>query len=146
MRTRPKHPPNSSPGAAGVPGSGAQDTWSELQPKVTLRYKPTDDRTLYVGYSRGFRSGGFNQTGVGAERPIGIAGINDLFDEETADTYEAGFKGELAGELALNSQPLLHSRRTATSSSSRRQHQHAEPRQPRRVEYKGLEVEIERPR
>ena len=36
------------------------------QPKATLRYKPNDDWTFYGGWSRGFRSGGFNQTGVGA--------------------------------------------------------------------------------
>jgi len=64
-------------------------TWDDLQPKVTLRYKPNDDLTAYIGYSRGFRSGGFNQTGVGS---AGIPGINDLFDQETADTVEGGVK------------------------------------------------------
>jgi iron complex outermembrane recepter protein len=73
------------------PGQVRKKTWEEWQPKVTLRYKPTRDSTLYVGYSRGFRSGGFNQTGVGA---TGIPGISDLFDAETADTYEAGVKAE----------------------------------------------------
>ena len=73
------------------PGQVRKESWDELQPKVTLRYKPSDSSTLYAGYSRGFRSGGFNQTGVGA---AGIPGVGDLFDEETADTYEAGAKGE----------------------------------------------------
>jgi iron complex outermembrane recepter protein len=73
------------------PGQVREDSWDDWQPKVTLRHKPTRDSTLYVGYSRGFRSGGFNQTGVGA---AGIAGVNDLFDAETADTYEAGAKAE----------------------------------------------------
>ena len=73
------------------PGQVRTHTWDDLQPKVTLRHKPTRDSTLYVGYSRGFRSGGFNQTGVGA---AGIAGVNDLFDAETADTYEAGAKAD----------------------------------------------------
>jgi iron complex outermembrane receptor protein len=73
------------------PGQVRTHTWDDWQPKVTLRHKPTPDSTLYVGYSRGFRSGGFNQTGVGA---AGIAGINDLFDAETADTYEAGAKAD----------------------------------------------------
>jgi iron complex outermembrane receptor protein len=71
------------------PGQVRKKSWDEPQPKVTLRYKPSEDSTLYVGYSRGFRSGGFNQTGVGT---AGIAGVGDLFDEETADTYEAGAK------------------------------------------------------
>jgi iron complex outermembrane receptor protein len=73
------------------PGQVRTHTWDDLQPKVTLRHKPTPDSTLYAGYSRGFRSGGFNQTGVGA---AGIAGVNDLFDAETADTYEGGAKVE----------------------------------------------------
>jgi iron complex outermembrane recepter protein len=80
------------PTASGFSGEVRKHTWDELQPKVTLRYKPVDHATLYVGYSRGFRSGGFNQTGVGAAN---IAGIEDLFDKETADTYEAGVKAEL---------------------------------------------------
>jgi iron complex outermembrane receptor protein len=71
-------------------GQVRKESWSELQPKVTLRFKPNDNVTTYVGWSRGFRSGGFNQTGVGAAN---IPGINDLFDKETADTIEAGLKG-----------------------------------------------------
>src|SRR5688572_25817979 len=82
------------------PGQVRTHTWDDLQPKVTLRHKPTRDSTLYIGYSRGFRSGGFNQTGVGA---AGIAGVNDLFDAETADTYEGGAKAEfLDGRLGAN--------------------------------------------
>jgi iron complex outermembrane receptor protein len=78
---------------AGIafPGQVRTHTWDDWQPKVTVRHKPTRESTLYVGYSRGFRSGGFNQTGVGA---AGIVGVNDLFDAETADTYEAGAKAE----------------------------------------------------
>jgi iron complex outermembrane receptor protein len=88
------------PTPTAFPGQVRKHTWDELQPKVTLRYKPAADRTLYIGYSRGFRSGGFNQTGVGAAN---IPGINDLFDKETADTYEAGFKGEFMDRrLATN--------------------------------------------
>ncbi len=91
------------PTATSFQGEVRKNTWDELQPKVTLRYKPAVDRTLYIGYSRGVRSGGFNQTGVGAAN---IPGVADLFDTETADTYEAGFKGEfmdrrLATSLSL---------------------------------------------
>lgn len=73
------------------PGQVRDQTWDEWQPKITFRYKPTDDSMLFAGFSRGFRSGGFNQTGVGA---AGIAGIGDLFDAESADTYEVGAKAE----------------------------------------------------
>jgi iron complex outermembrane receptor protein len=74
------------------PGQVRTETWDEWQPKFTLRYKPNDDVMMYAGWSRGFRSGGFNQTGVGA---AGIPGIDDLFDKETADTIEAGIKAQL---------------------------------------------------
>jgi iron complex outermembrane receptor protein len=73
------------------PGQVRKETWDELQPKVTLRWKPDDDVMVYGGYSRGFRSGGFNQTGVGT---AGIAGVGDLFDEEVADTFETGVKAQ----------------------------------------------------
>jgi iron complex outermembrane receptor protein len=74
-----------------VPGQVRKETWDELQPKVTLRWEANDDVMVYGGYSRGFRSGGFNQTGVGA---TGIPGIDDIFDEEVADTFEAGIKAQ----------------------------------------------------
>jgi iron complex outermembrane receptor protein len=81
-------------------GEKRDHTWDDLQPKVTLRYKVWDNLTTYIGYSRGFRSGGFNQTGVGS---AGIAGVDDLFEQETADTFEAGFKSTwFDGRVALN--------------------------------------------
>ena len=76
-------------------GEVRHETLSETQPKATLRYKPTDNMTFYGGWSRGFRSGGFNQTGVGAVADAsGIAGVNDLFEAEVADTWEVGVKGQ----------------------------------------------------
>src|ERR1700722_1443491 len=70
-------------------------TFSAAQPKATLRYKPDEDWTFYGGWSRGFRSGGFNQTGVGAvarEPSVDVKGVNDTFNAEIADTTEIGFK------------------------------------------------------
>jgi len=81
--------------AAAVTGQVRTHTWSQTQPKITLRYKPSTDVTFYGGWSRGFRSGGFNQTGVGAVADDnGIAGVNDLFNAEVADTWEVGAKGQ----------------------------------------------------
>jgi iron complex outermembrane recepter protein len=78
-----------------VSGAVRKHRWDELQPKATLRYKPTDNITLYGGWSRGFRSGGFNQTGVGVNAlRSGIYGVSDLFNAEVADTFEVGWKGE----------------------------------------------------
>jgi iron complex outermembrane receptor protein len=83
------------PDPSASEGEVRSHTWSETQPKFTLRYKPSDDITFFGGWSRGFRSGGFNQTGVGAVADAnGIAGVNDLFEGEVADTIEVGFKGQ----------------------------------------------------
>jgi iron complex outermembrane recepter protein len=82
-------------------------TFDAAQPKATLRYTPTDDLTFYGGWSRGFRSGGFNQTGVGAVAAAdGQLGVHDLFQAEIADTWEVGAKSQwldrrLSANLAL---------------------------------------------
>lgn len=88
------------PVVPGVPqaqsGEVRTAVFSDWQPKLTLTYEPTPDLTIYGGYSRGFRSGGFNQTGVGAEAVNNaIVGVGDLFQAETADTFEIGAKAQL---------------------------------------------------
>jgi iron complex outermembrane recepter protein len=83
------------PTTTAFTGEVRKATFSATQPKATLRFKPTDDWTFYGGWSRGFRSGGFNQTGVGeVARANGVLGVNDLFQAEIADTYEVGFKSQ----------------------------------------------------
>jgi iron complex outermembrane recepter protein len=80
---------------AAYDGLVREVTFDAAQPKFTLRYKPTDDLTFYGGWSRGFRSGGFNQTGVGAVAASeGQLGVHDLFQAEIADTWEVGAKSE----------------------------------------------------
>jgi iron complex outermembrane receptor protein len=86
-------PGDSIPDPCAFPGQVREETWDDWQPKATLRFKPSDDLMTYLSYSRGFRSGGFNQTGVVS---AGIAGVEDLFDQETADTFEAGVKAQFA--------------------------------------------------
>lgn len=77
----------------GRTGEVRHKAFSELQPKLTLTYEPSPFVTIYGGYSKGFRSGGFNQTGVGAVAGAnGIVGVSDVFEAETAETFEAGLK------------------------------------------------------
>ncbi|MBI1252242.1 MAG: TonB-dependent receptor [Alphaproteobacteria bacterium] len=83
-------------GIAGTQGQVREETWDDWQPQVILRYAANDDLNLFGSYSRGFRSGGFNQTGVStAAAASGLFGVGDLFDQETADTFELGFKSTL---------------------------------------------------
>ncbi|MDO6694767.1 TonB-dependent receptor [Aliiglaciecola sp. 3_MG-2023] len=58
-------------------------TFSELQPKFSAAYQMTPDTLLYGGYSRGFRSGGFNEP---------HPDISRTFDKEISDSFEVGFK------------------------------------------------------
>ncbi|TMP13415.1 TonB-dependent receptor domain-containing protein, partial [Pseudoalteromonas ruthenica] len=72
----------------------AKKSFSQLQPKVTLAYQMNDDLLLYTGYSRGFRSGGFNEP---------ADGISRTFDKEVSDSYEMGFKTSLFdNKITLN--------------------------------------------
>ncbi|MGD9800782.1 MAG: TonB-dependent receptor, partial [Parvularculaceae bacterium] len=93
-----------APGPTCGTGLVRENTWDDWQPQAILRYMPTDELTLFASYSRGFRSGGFNQTGVGALASAGgFFNVGDLFDQETADTYEAGFKSSfMDGRVNLN--------------------------------------------
>ncbi len=75
----------------GATGEIRRASFDDLQPKVTLTWEPSATVTVYGGYSRGFRSGGFNQTGVGAIAAAnGIVGVGDIFEAETAETFEIG--------------------------------------------------------
>jgi iron complex outermembrane receptor protein len=79
-------------------GLAREETWDDVQPQVILRYEASDDLNIYGSYSRGFRSGGFNQTGVGTvAAAAGFFNVGDTFDQETADTFEIGLKSSFMG-------------------------------------------------
>ncbi|MCK7597670.1 TonB-dependent receptor [Microbulbifer sp. CAU 1566] len=75
--------------------SAADDTYSELQPKLSLAWDAYDNVLLSATYSRGFRSGGFNEYAPTVQRD---------YAEEISDTFELGAKTSwLGGRLLLNS-------------------------------------------
>ena len=74
--------------------SRVTDTFSELQPKVSGAWAPTDDMLLSLTWSRGFRSGGFNEYSPFVTR---------FYKKEISDIFEAGVKTSwLEGRLTLN--------------------------------------------
>ncbi len=101
-------PPAFLPNVPGFPpattGEVRRETFDDVQPKVTLSWKPQPGLNFYAGYSNGFRSGGFNQTGVGAIAAAnGIVGVADIYEAEEASTVEIGAKTSwLDGRLTLN--------------------------------------------
>lgn len=88
--------PDSFLASAGIPGHFGDvrtNTWDDIQPQAILRWTVDENINLYGSYSRGFRSGGFNQTGVATAAALaGFDNVGDEFNAETADTIEGGFK------------------------------------------------------
>ena len=96
------------------------NTFSQLQPKVTLSWAAADNINAYASYGVGFRSGGFNSVGTedlldfwfnadegGTCVPLGAGGtnpgncvdagidVNDEYDKEISTSYEIGVKTDL---------------------------------------------------
>ena len=89
-----------------------QATFRQLEPKVTLTYKPNSATTIYANWGIGFKSGGFNASGSkaiidgffnngtalfipGVPINAGLS-INDQYKKETSSAFEAGIKGSFA--------------------------------------------------
>jgi len=97
------------------------ETFQEVQPKISLTYDLGEDTTLFASWGVGFKAGGFNNSGsaatvdifinnfinntaepfadqLGASLPV----IQDRFDKETSSAFELGFKSNLLdGALQL---------------------------------------------
>ncbi|RVT92968.1 TonB-dependent receptor [Sphingomonas crocodyli] len=80
----------------GTPGTFRKATFDAWQPKATLRYKIDTGSSVYASYSKGFRSGGFNQDGVRAValrlNPASL--VTDDYKKEISTSYEAGWKAQ----------------------------------------------------
>jgi len=101
------------------------ESFSEVQPKVSLSWDASDNTTLFGSWGVGFKAGGFNNSGSQATVDIFINGfinggnalgiffaddlgvplpvITDDYDEETSSAFELGFKSRfLDGRFLLN--------------------------------------------
>ncbi len=97
-------------GGAGIP-FGAPSTnftgkgrYTKFTPRASVSFKPTPDHNIYASYSKGFKGGGFDPRGVGANAPDlngnGIKDQNELeaflgFNAETVDSFEIGYKASI---------------------------------------------------
>ena len=97
-------------GGAGIPfGAPSTDfhgkgSYAKFTPRASISFKPTPDHNIYASYSKGFKGGGFDPRGVGANAPDlngnGTREPNEVaaflgFKPETVDSYEVGYKGSL---------------------------------------------------
>lgn len=74
--------------------SQVDETFSQLQPKASIAWQMTDDVLSYLTYSKGFRSGGFNEYSPQVVRQ---------YDKEVSNTFETGLKTTwMEGKVWLN--------------------------------------------
>ncbi|WP_022701908.1 TonB-dependent receptor [Oceanicaulis alexandrii] len=87
-------------------GYDRERTDEQVSGTVRLTYDFSDDVMGYVGYSRGFKAGGFNldRSFNGPLDPtLGYTDVDSGFAPEIIDAYEVGFKSQLFGNvLQLN--------------------------------------------
>jgi iron complex outermembrane receptor protein len=94
-----------NPDVASIPSRSK--SFDQLQPKVSVNWKVTDDFAAYASYGYGFRSGGFNSTGSAATL-LGAFGnlkldngtpnlqnVTDDYRKEVSKAGEAGFKSSI---------------------------------------------------
>ena len=91
-------------------------SFDQLQPKLSVNWKPNDEWALYASYGYGFRSGGFNSSGSTATLNAAfgslltsdgvtpnLQNLSDDFRKEVSKAAEAGFKARLLDRhLTLN--------------------------------------------
>ncbi|WP_226699237.1 TonB-dependent receptor [Qipengyuania gaetbuli] len=101
-------------GGAGVPfGRPSTDfdgsrEFKKFTPRASISFMPTPDHNIYASYSKGFKGGGFDPRGVGANAPAATPGAPTdeevaaflSFAPEQVDSYEVGYKGDL-GMLSI---------------------------------------------
>ena len=91
-------------GAPGTDFDGSRE-FKKFTPRASVSFMPTPDHNLYASYSKGFKGGGFDPRGVGANAPAATPGsptdaeITEFlsFAPEEVDSYEIGYKGSLIG-------------------------------------------------
>jgi iron complex outermembrane receptor protein len=91
-----------NPGQAFGPLVPKSATFDQLEPKVTLSWKPAEAVNVYGNWGIGFKSGGFNNQGSAAiiqtnfVTPLGAdVHITDQYNKEWSSAFEAGVKGSL---------------------------------------------------
>jgi iron complex outermembrane receptor protein len=83
--------------------------FNKVQPKATIRYTVDPDLQFYASWGVGFRSGQFNQNGVGvAAASVGLIGVSDVAKAEVDTSYEGGFKSQWFGRRLTLDGAVFH--------------------------------------
>ena len=96
-----------NPGQAFGPLAPKSASFSLLQPKISLSWKPSPTTNIYADWGVGFKAGGFNNQGskatIDASFNNGVTPgtinanvlINDNYRKERSSAFEAGIKGSI---------------------------------------------------
>ena len=84
-----------NPAVAPLRDSTQSDAWT---PRVTLRYSPTDDFSLYGSYTKGFKSGGYNSSSSNSL----FNGVPTPFLPEKIDSFEVGLRNKFSQLVSLD--------------------------------------------
>jgi iron complex outermembrane receptor protein len=81
-------------------------SFKKFTPRAVLRYKINNDHTVYASYSKGFKSGFVDFSGIGRSNcpggPTDGSCIDPPVKPETVDSFEIGYKGRIAGQLSIS--------------------------------------------
>ncbi|MBS0254594.1 MAG: TonB-dependent receptor [Proteobacteria bacterium] len=92
--------------AFGAPSTNFRGSasFTKFTPRASLTFKPNSDNTVFFSFSQGFKGGGFDPRGVGANAPdLNADGIRQdsevaaylSFRPEKVNSYEIGYKTRL---------------------------------------------------
>ncbi len=96
-----------------------EKTFKEFTPRASLSFQPDDDNTFYLSYSKGFKGGGFDPRGLSTAAPdLNANGTREaseifdyfLFDPETVDSYEFGYKASLFDRRLRLAMAVFHAK------------------------------------
>ncbi len=77
-------------------------TFTDFTPRASVSFKPSQDHLLYASYAEGFKGGGFDPRGNATIAPDsdgnGVRNYQEIYDfflfqPESVDSYELGYKG-----------------------------------------------------
>jgi iron complex outermembrane recepter protein len=76
-----------------------KQTWSDLSPRLLVRWQPNDGWMYYASATKGYKSGGYGSFAINPDVEFGTTGVTrddarpDDFDPEEVMSYEVGTKG-----------------------------------------------------
>jgi iron complex outermembrane receptor protein len=86
----------STPTVKQVPVQWYKDTFTDFTPSASIDYRLSDQAMVYASYAEGFKGGGWNSHFNQPPPPPDFLALVQEFAPEEAETYEIGFKADLA--------------------------------------------------